>query len=1402
MPENKTIIGIDAGSVSVSMVRMDRLANLLAAEYVFHHGDIEGTIEKLAGKMDVHGGEVVVATGSTPSTVNSAYKVDNQIAVIEAVDFFHDNVRGVLLVGGEKFFLCRFDEGGRYLETVSNTSCAAGTGSFLDQQAVRLKMAGIEELSETAEKNSGACPRIASRCAVFAKTDLIHAQQEGYHYQEISDGLCRGLAKNIVDTLFAGNPVDGTVIFCGGVAKNPAVAAHIEELAGVSPVIPENGHLYGAIGAALAFFKEKPWGIGPIRSAGDIVIRKQHQKVYSYPPLRLELSSYPDFSAHTSYLFNEESNNPVEIDVYAPLGDMDVHLGLDIGSTSTKAVLTADHGGVVAGFYTRTAGRPLAAVQSIFAAIDDFSSVHKVKFQVASCATTGSGRKFIGVIVGADAVIDEITAHARAAVEIDPKVDTIIEIGGQDAKFTTLKNGRVTSSVMNTVCAAGTGSFIEEQAARLGCSVREYSARAENVAAPMASDRCTVFMERDINHHLNEGFTVDEVLASALHSVRENYLMKVATEKNIGDVIFFQGATAKNKALVAAFEQRLKKPILVSPLCHLTGAYGAALVAAEEGQGEKTRFKGIALHRADIQVATEICTLCNNSCKLSVADTPHGKVAYGFLCGRDYETQSFVAQKDTRKELLGRRASLLRKPRKKDVRKEVIIGLPAALHMVDELHVWQYFFTALSIPVVTSSLKGDYRSSGKNITQAEFCAPMTALHGHVESLLSKCDFIFLPSYLEKKTKGVRRQYCYYSQFATGVVATVSEKTRRRLLSPVIRYLYTSFHTKIQLYRMLQKVMKRPPGFLDVSQAYETALEYDREYRNTLKELYNSRKREDDQIDVVLLGRPYTILSPSMNCSIPSLFARIGVDAYFQDMVSYSEDDVKNIKQLLEEVHWQYAAKILEVAEVVGGTEGSYPVYVTSFKCSPDSFVVDYFKKIMEANKKPYLILELDEHDSSVGYETRIEAAVRSFRNHRQQNKMVQLPSYRGINPDFASAVTGKNIVLPNWDRITCALLTAVLKREGFKAYAMEENETTIRKSLRYNSGQCIPLNAIAEGFLHTMKLHGLNPEETLLWIGKATIACNIKLYPYHIQTILNGLGIGRAKVYVGGLSFAELSLRASMSAYFAYMFGGLLRKVACSIRPYEVEKGTTDRVLDESVVILCETFLGKQEREEALHGIIDRFAAIAVRREERKKVAVFGDLYSRDNRIMNQNLIRYIEENGGEVITTPYSEYLKMIAPAYFRKWFNEGKYFDILSSKATLAAMVRMEKKYARIFDRILGRTLYSYDDSPRKILARYNLSRESSGESMENLLKIHYLTKYHKDISLFVQASPALCCPSLVTEAMRKRIEEETGVPVVSVIYDGTGGEKNSVVLPYLKYGKRKVVSIMEEDYPLAAR
>ena len=483
------IVGIDIGSVALAIAVVDQQGALVHSDYRFHQGAISDTLRSMLIGIDISRIGGVAMTASGPDILQDVERFDTQIAMIAAVKKYHDDVGSILFVGGENFGLITFNKQGDYERFRSNSSCAAGTGSFLDQQAKRLNLKSIETLSTVAFCNQSNTPKIATRCAVFAKTDLIHAQQEGYSVGQISDGLCEGLAKNVIDTLFPDSNIRTPLILAGGVSMNSAVVKHFRNLLQADPIIGEHSQFYGAIGAALLYREEATLAPLGVNNWGDLFVKEIKEKTYGYPPLQLSLSVYPAFHTHASYLHKPLNNAAaIEVDIYRPLeGRQNVYLGIDIGSTSTKAVLINRQNDVLAGLYTQTAGQPVKAVQALFEAIDDIARKHACEFIFDGVGTTGSGRKFIGRIISADLIIDEITAHARAAYELRNDVDTIIEIGGQDAKFTTLQNGMVTSSVMNNVCAAGTGSFIEEQAVKLGVSLSDYAGRALNTPSDRKS---------------------------------------------------------------------------------------------------------------------------------------------------------------------------------------------------------------------------------------------------------------------------------------------------------------------------------------------------------------------------------------------------------------------------------------------------------------------------------------------------------------------------------------------------------------------------------------------------------------------------------------------------------------------------------------------------------------------------------------------------------------------------------------------------------------------------------------------------------------------------------------------------------------------------------------------------
>ena len=1399
MDQVSGVFGVDIGSMFVSAVLLSRDGEILDTFYQEHRGRISQCLGNLKSKWVPYANPVIVLTSSNRIDIEGFPYVDTQTALIHSGRIHGPLPDFILHVGAEKFYLIHLDQDGMYEHSRTNTSCAAGTGSFLDQQAKRLNIDSIEAFCELAVQNKDKVPEIASRCSVFAKTDLIHAQQEGYSLGAICEGLCKGLAKNVADTLFHDFPSGKNILLTGGVSKNQAVHQHLEKLLDCNLTVPGHSQVFGALGAAQNQLGKE--NSSPTGTLGGLIAHfdsHSDRLEYFYQPLELKYTGYPDFSETRNWMHRssiERFTFDLQVEEFA--GDEieytpGILIGIDIGSTSTKAVISSTAGTPLLGYYTYTSGRPVQAVKAIFSAFHQYLEERGLSPPVRSVGTTGSGRQLIGKIISADLIVDEITAHARAASHLDPETDTIIEIGGQDAKFTVLKNKEVVFSQMNSVCAAGTGSFVEEQAKKLGVPLSDYASRVMGAISPLTSDRCTVFMERDMNYLVNRGYSVNELLCATLYSVRENYLRKVATEGMIGKHVCFQGATAKNKALVAAFEQKLGQVISVSRFCHLTGALGVNLLLTENNP-EESGFRGLEFYRKPTLVRTETCDLCNNNCKLTIAEVEGEEVVYGFLCGRDYQTRKYVKQETSGFDLMKEWHKNFRKGtgRKRTARAE--IGLPAGLHMFEELNFWREFFKTLGLSVVVNETDRNLLKRGKHLAGAEFCAPMESMYGHVLSLAEQADTIFLPVYLESRERSESRErnFCYYTQFSPSIISQI-DGMENRFIIPEIDFHFGEKHNQKALYGALKARFGKRIDFDHLSVAWEMARDHNSLLSQNWKKHFQKNLQQGKDLSVVLLGRPYVVLSRELNKNIPEYFHKRAINCFFQDMIPATGNRETGDK--LKRIPWHYASDILGAADYVAGVPNLYPVLVTAFKCAPDSFILEYFKKIMDAAGKPYLILQIDEHDSGVGYETRIEAALRSFRNHA--NAVQTGPSYRSKNvlPSVAREIGNKTLLMPSWDYFSLRLLVAMMRRKGIDARLMETSDTGIRKSMAHNSGQCIPLNIVAQNFIDYVEHHDLDPSKTLLWMSHTRLTCNFRLYPEFIKTLLDNYGNGfeKADVYLGDVSNLDISLNASIRTYFVYMLGGLVRKLGCHIRPYEVVPGTTDQVIESSVDILEQAFSGNRNMESAVGEMAEKFNRIAVHQDGHKpEVAIFGDFYIRDHDIMNQDLIRFIEKAGGEVITTPYHDYVKITSENVIRRMHKRGEHSRAVLARVLLTIMDRLDKKYYRQFESIIGAKEHINPESLESHLDAFNVKPYHSGESYENLLKIFHLLDHHPDLSLFVQTNPAFCCPALITEAMTRRIKSMTGVPVVTVTYDGTSESKNEVILPYLVAASEKLVN-----------
>jgi predicted nucleotide-binding protein (sugar kinase/HSP70/actin superfamily) len=773
-----------------------------------------------------------------------------------------------------------------------------------------------------------------------------------------------------------------------------------------------------------------------------------------------------------------------------------------------------------------------------------------------------------------------------------------------------------------------------------------------------------------------------------------------------------------------------------------------------------------------------------------VAGISGEKQAYGFLCGRDYETKKFVSKTKTGVELMKERRKVMRSTAQKKVKKEdgrFRVGVPATLHLTEDLPYWNAFFRTLNIPLYTSEGFRDSLKTGKKIAGAEFCAPIDAMYGHVAHIASTCDYIFMPGYLESREKNGNKEQnlCYYTQFSTSLAYLEGKHVSEKLISPMLNFSKRIDHNARLLLKGLKRMGFDTLTMLDVAVAMNKAKKEASQIKNRLQELFQESSQGED-VSVVLLGRPYVVLSDTLNKGIPDIFTGKGITAWYQDMLPIDPEHDEAFNRLLEKTPWHFASNILRAAELVGRTKNLYPVLITAFKCAPDSFIIDYFKHLMLLYDKPYLIIQIDEHDSNTGYETRIEAALRSFRNHARNIKSIPTPDLGSLLPRVESRVGDKTLLMPNWDHFVGPLVVANLRRAGLDARLLEPSELGIRKSMVHNTGQCLPINIIAQNTIDYIEKHQLDPSNTILWMVEGYVSCNLRQYPFYIKKMMEryGKGMEHTSVYSGKITHRDISIKVTYYVYFAYMLGGLFNKTACRIRPYELIPGETDRIFKSVHRVLLDAFLGKTSLEQGIEEGLSLVDEINYDRGSRKpQVAIFGDLYVRDNDTMNQGLIRAIEEAGGETVITPYHDYTKITIENMFRRALDRGEHIETSVNRILLNVVKFMDEKYYKPFSRHLGPAPVIKPKALEKHLKPFNIDSMHGGESYDNILKIFYLKENYPEISLFVQTNPSYCCPALVTEAMTRRIKELTGVPIVTLTYDGTSDQMNDAIVPYIR-------------------
>lgn len=917
-------LGIDIGTATVKLVLTDENKTIITTWETLHHNQPSTMLKMGITELGVFLTEAV-AVGITGADALSFHKVlkdsgflEDVPAIVEGTKLLAPSACSIMEIGSQgSRFITQIDQVPQF---ATNGHCAGGTGSFFEDQMSRLGLS-IEDYSELVEQATSV-PRLSGRCAVFAKTDIVHRQQEGVRTPDILLGLCYAMIKNYKATIVRDLLVDKPVAFCGGVTKNRGVIRAIKEVFGLQEdelIVPAYASFAGAVGAALhasgSFTSEQ------LFLAADHMKESHHGSLSALPASSENTLSDP---ACTQFPVSGKCA-----------------LGIDIGSTSTDLVIIGEHNELVDYQYLRTAGNPEAAVRKGLASIKE--RFGELVFQAVG--VTGSGRERVGRMLGADAIRDEITAQAAGAAHCVPEVNTVFEIGGQDSKYIQIEDGRVVDFQMNKICAAGTGSFVEEQAARMGIPINEFGPLALTAKNPASlGERCTVFIETAIAAASAEGIAQNEIAAGLCYAIVKNYLHKVVGTKPVGNHIVLQGGVAYNPGIVAAFRAFYGERLIVNPYFSISGAFGVALLAKEANVGKKSSFAGYEFSGKTIHMDTRNEEVRKNIEFYHQADN---LLLDGYTGERD--------------------------PRKKTV------GVPFALMIHKFFPMANAFFTSLGYNVLLTKPTNEetIRLSQEN-ARGETCYPVKLIYGHMKQLVdAKVDYIFLPTIhtMKHELSHVEHNYgCVYMQTAAVSIgkALGLEEKGITLLSPVFDL---DFGKEAMASAMvgLGKILGITKPFC--AKALLAGAMAVRKHTNAVekqgKQLLDSLKPEDKVL--VLITRNYGVSDPILNMGIPDLLLERGIKVI---TLSHLPGHALDISEEYPNLYWPFGQHILSGAKLIAHHPNLYAVYLTNHGCGPDSMLSHLFKK--EMGDKPYLQIEVDEHFSKVGVVTRIEAFLNSL----------------------------------------------------------------------------------------------------------------------------------------------------------------------------------------------------------------------------------------------------------------------------------------------------------------------------------------------------------------------------------------------------------------------------------------
>lgn len=1272
-------LGIDIGSTTVKIAILDQEENLLFADYERHFANIQETLAALLAKAQEQLGELTlcpVITGSGGLTLANHLEipfVQEVIAVSSSLQKIAPQTDVAIELGGEDAKIIYF-EGGN-IEQRMNGICAGGTGSFIDQMASLLQ-SDASGLNEYAKHYKALYP-IAARCGVFAKTDIQPLINDGASKEDLSASIFQAVVNQTISGLACGKPIRGHVAFLGGplhfLSELKQAFIRTLKLDDEHAITPENSHLFAAMGSALNAKEDVEVSLNELKE------RLQNSIALDFEVERME----PLFTSEEDYEQFHQRQNSYRVTT----GDLasykgNCFLGIDAGSTTTKAALVSEDGTLLYSFYSSNNGNPLkTTIQSIR---EIYSQLPK-DARIAYSCSTGYGEALIKAALMLDEGEVETVSHYYAAAFFDPEVDCILDIGGQDMKCIKIKNQTVDSVQLNEACSSGCGSFIETFAKSLNYSVQDFAKAALFAEHPIdLGTRCTVFMNSKVKQAQKEGASVADISAGLAYSVIKNALykvIKVSDASELGKHIVVQGGTFYNDAVLRSFEKIADCQAIRPDIAGIMGAFGAALIARERfGEGKETTM--LPFDKIDsLQYTTSIanCRGCTNNCRLTINKFSGGRqYISGNRCERGIGKEKNKDHIPNLYEYKYKRIFSYQ-PLTADKASRGKVGIPRVLNMFENYPFWFTFFTELKYEVVLSptSTRKIYELGIESIPSESECYPAKLAHGHVSWLLKNgVKFIFYPCIPYERNEfpdAVNHYNCpIVTSYAENIKNNVDELNDPEIdfRNPFMAFTSEAILTSrlVEVFSDIPETEVRAAAHKAWEELNQVHLDIQKKGEETLKYLDETGRR-----GIVLAGRPYHI-DPEIHHGIPDLINSYGIAVFTEDSVSHLAPIERPIRV---NDQWMYHSRLYGAASYVKTRDNLDLIQLNSFGCGLDAVTTDEVYEILDGSGKIYTCLKIDEVNNLGAARIRVRsllAALRAKDAQKAERKIVpasieKVSFTKEMRKDYT-------ILCPQMSPFHFGILQAAFNVCGYNMEVLpNDNKGAVDVGLKYvNNDACYPSLIVVGQIMDALLSGKYDLNRTAVIMTQTGGGCRASNYIAFIRRALKKAGMEQVPVISLNLSGLEsnpgfkLTLPLIKRVVYGAVFGDILMKCVYRMRPYELEKGIVNRkhkIWEQRVIsFVTGSSVSHSQFKKMCREMVHEFDTIPISDEKKPRVGIVGEILVKFLPAANNHLADLLEAEGAEAVVPDLIDFINY---CFFNQNF-KVENLGFKKSKATIA--------------------------------------------------------------------------------------------------------------------------------------